>query len=86
MTTKPNVLFIVVDDLRPELGCYGAQQIQTPHIDKLAAGGSVFLNSYSNMAICGASRASLLAGMRPIPGIRFSGLWVLAAAFAVQCS
>ncbi len=36
---KPNILFIAIDDLRPELGCYGSPQVKTPHIDKLAAEG-----------------------------------------------
>lgn len=69
--TKPNVLFFIVDDLRPELGCYGAKQIITPNIDRLAEEGTVFLNSYANVAVCGASRASLLTGLRPIDNKRF---------------
>jgi iduronate 2-sulfatase len=69
---KPNILFIAVDDLRPELGCYGVGQIRTPHIDSLAAGGTMFRNAYCNAAVCGASRASLLTGLRPIPGQRFT--------------
>lgn len=62
---KPNVLFIAVDDLRPELGCYGQTHIHSPNIDKLADGGTLFLNSYCNVPVCGASRASLLTGLRP---------------------
>jgi arylsulfatase A-like enzyme len=69
---KPNILFISIDDLRPELGCYGVAQIQTPHIDSLASGGTMFRNAYCNAAVCGASRASLLTGLRPIPGQRFT--------------
>ena len=62
---KPNILFIAVDDLRPELGCYGHLQIKSPNIDKLAAEGLSFINAYCNVPVCGASRASLLTGIRP---------------------
>lgn len=62
---KPNVLFIAVDDLRPELGCYGNEVISSPGIDKLAKGGIVFTRAYCNVAVSGASRASLLTGTRP---------------------
>lgn len=62
---KPNVLFIAVDDLKPVLGCYGSPLIKTPHIDRLAAMGTVFLNTYCQQAISGATRASLLTGLRP---------------------
>lgn len=62
---KPNVLFIAVDDLRPELGCYGHSQIKSPNIDNLANRGLTFVNAYCNVPVCGASRASLLTGIRP---------------------
>jgi len=61
----PNVLFIAVDDLRPELGCYGASYIQSPNIDKLAASGALFTNHFVQVPTCGASRYSMLTGMLP---------------------
>ncbi|MEE3240865.1 MAG: sulfatase [Pseudomonadota bacterium] len=64
---KPNVLFILVDDLRVELGVYGAQHVKSPHIDQLAATGTRFANAYVSVPVCGASRASLLTGMRALP-------------------
>ncbi len=62
---KPNVLFIAVDDLRPMLGSYGNQAIRTPNMDKLAASGTLFERAYCNVPVCGASRASILTGLRP---------------------
>ncbi len=63
--SPPNILFIAVDDLRPELGIYGVSAIQSPNIDRLAKSGFVFTRSYCNIPVCGASRASLLTGTRP---------------------
>jgi arylsulfatase A-like enzyme len=63
--TKPNVLFIMIDDLRPELGCYGAAQAKTPNIDRLAAQGLLFERAYCQVPVCGASRASLMTGILP---------------------
>jgi iduronate 2-sulfatase len=64
---KPNVLLIFVDDLRTQLGCYGHVQMRTPNIDRLAAEGALFNNAYCNIPVCGASRASVLSGMRGTP-------------------
>jgi iduronate 2-sulfatase len=64
-STKPNILFIAVDDLRPELGIYGASHIQSPAIDKLAEQSLIFNRAYCNVPVCGASRASLMSGVRP---------------------
>lgn len=62
---KPNILFIGIDDLRPELGCYGSKIAVTPHLDAFAAQGLQFDRAYCQQAICGPSRASLLTGTRP---------------------
>ena len=61
---KPNILFIAIDDLRPELGCYG-RHVLSPHIDKLAASGVRFNRAYCQQAVCGASRLSLMGGLYP---------------------
>ena len=60
-----NVLFIAVDDLRPELGCYGAAHAPTPNIDHLAAEGIAFRNHFVQVPTCGASRYALLTGRSP---------------------
>ena len=62
---KTNVLFIAVDDLRPELGCYGNPHIKTPNLDRLAKSGVLFNRAYCQVAVCNPSRASLMTGMRP---------------------
>ena len=59
---KPNVLLLCVDDLRPELGCYGISYIESPNIDRLAATGRVFGRHYVQAPTCGASRYTLLTG------------------------
>jgi iduronate 2-sulfatase len=64
---RPNVLFLAVDDLRPEMDCYGVRQLVTPHFDRLADRGVRFDRAYCNIAVCGASRASLMKGLRPTP-------------------
>lgn len=63
--TRMNVLFIAVDDLRPELGCYGQEHIRSPNIDRLAREGLLFERAYCQQAVCSPSRTSLLTGLRP---------------------
>lgn len=62
--TKPNVIFILCDDLRPDaLGCYGSKHVKTPNIDALAGGGVRFANAFCTTSLCSPSRASILTGL-----------------------
>ena len=60
--SKPNILFIAIDDMRPEFGCYGSEFAITPNLDALASKGLLFENAYCQQAICSPSRASLMTG------------------------
>ena len=65
VSRKPNILFLAVDDLRPQLRCYDDTVAITPNIDKLAELGVVFNRAYCQQAVCAPSRASVLTGRRP---------------------
>lgn len=71
-----NILFISIDDLRTELNCYGASHIKSPNIDRLAAQGVRFENAHVQQAICMASRASIMTGIRPEKYGIYTGLAV----------
>ncbi|WKN42818.1 sulfatase [Tunicatimonas pelagia] len=63
--TKYNVLFIAIDDLRPQLGCYGETQIISPHIDRLASQSLMLTRAYVQQAVCAPSRNGVMTGLRP---------------------
>lgn len=63
--TKPNVLFIAIDDLRVSLGCYGDPLAQSPHIDRLANEARMFTRAYTMQAVCGPARTAIMTGRLP---------------------
>ncbi len=65
ISKKPNVLFISIDDLGPNLGVYDNEHIVSPNIDEFAKNGMTFRNTYCQAAVCAPSRASLMSGLRP---------------------
>jgi arylsulfatase A-like enzyme len=74
-TLKPNVVYILADDLGyGDIGVYGQQKIRTPHLDKMAAQGMRFTQHYSGSTVCAPSRSSLMTGLHtghtPVRGNR----------------
>jgi arylsulfatase A-like enzyme len=62
---RPNILFIAVDDLRPEFGAYGASYVKSPNLDRIAKAGITFNRAYCQQAVCSPTRSSLMTGTRP---------------------
>lgn len=62
---RPNILFIAVDDLRPEFGAYGASYVKSPNLDRIANAGITFYRAYCQQAVCSPTRSSLMTGTRP---------------------
>lgn len=58
-----NIVWIIADDLSPDLSCYGSEDVSTPNIDRLAAEGALFTNAYVTGPVCSASRSALITGM-----------------------
>ena len=80
--TKPlNVLFIAVDDLRPEINASGSDVIRTPNLDRIAAKGTTFDRAYCQQAVCSPSRSSLMTGRRPDA----TRVWDLETHFRTRC-
>jgi arylsulfatase A-like enzyme len=77
---KPNVLFLISDDMRPELGCYGHKQVKSPSIDRLAAAGVRFDRAFCQYPLCNPSRTSMLTGRHPtMTGVVDNRTWFGAA-------
>src|SRR5437762_3074474 len=60
---RPNVLWLIAEDLGPELGCYGTQQVWTPNLDRLAGEGVRYTRAYTTAPVCSASRSAFMTGM-----------------------
>jgi len=61
--SKPNILWLVAEDFSPDLGCYGATQVWTPNLDRLASDGMRFTRAYTTASVCSASRSAFMTGM-----------------------
>lgn len=60
---RPNILWIIVDDMSPNFSCYGEKAIETPHVDRLAREGTRFANAFITAPVCSPCRSALITGM-----------------------
>ncbi len=60
---RPNILWLIAEDLSPDLGCYGNSTVHTPHLDRLAADGVRFTQAFVTGPVCSASRSAIATGM-----------------------
>jgi N-sulfoglucosamine sulfohydrolase len=60
---QPNIVWIYAEDVNPWFSCYGNTVIQTPHIDRLAANGTMFTNAFTTSPVCSASRSAIITGI-----------------------
>ncbi|HAW30570.1 MAG TPA: sulfatase, partial [Planctomycetaceae bacterium] len=60
---RPNILWIIAEDMGPELGCYGTPEVKTPTLDQLAEKGMLFQNAFTVTPVCSTSRSSFMTGM-----------------------
>src|SRR6476646_575863 len=63
LAKQPNILWIVSEDNGPFLGCYGDPNAHTPHLDRLASQGVLYLHAFANAPVCAPSRSTLITGM-----------------------
>jgi arylsulfatase A-like enzyme len=62
-TTRPNILWLIAEDLGPHLGCYGTKEVWTPHLDRLAAEGMRYTRCFTTAPVCSPSRSAFMTGM-----------------------
>ncbi|HMR19397.1 MAG TPA: sulfatase-like hydrolase/transferase, partial [Sphingobacterium sp.] len=61
--TKPNIIWIMTEDMSPELGCYGYPHVQTPHLDKLSKEGKLYTHMFATSPVCSPTRSAMITGM-----------------------
>jgi len=65
MDSRPNILWILVDDISKDLGCFGRKEVHTPNLDQLAAEGARYMNAFTPASVCSPTRSSVMTGLYP---------------------